>query len=351
MIAAVPASRSSFGSPSFLQPELGPAGLAELPDRALLVRFVERRDEAAFAVLVERYGPLVAGAGRRTVCGSAGAAADADDALQATFLSLARNAPKLIDRMGPDRTLGGWLYRVAVNAVLQAKRSDTARRRRERTVAAERGGRGTVDRGASPDAALQRDERLDALEEELASLSATERGAVVLCHLRGRTQRQAAEELGVPFGTFRRRLDAARGRLRERLEARGVTLGAVALTAMLADLQQACAGALHGAEAAAIAGEVTAQLPPPHVLPPRVAPSGMTGPRPVALSWEPILTSLAGLAVGVLALVGLFDLLGGGFSEEPAPVAAPFAVQGEESDSRVRGTEGIRQGMLAQSAI
>ncbi|QDT14462.1 RNA polymerase sigma factor [Alienimonas californiensis] len=333
MIAA-PAARP----PGSRRPDYEPA-LAELSDRALLVRFAERRDEAAFAELVERYGPLVAGAGRRTVHGPGGAA-DADDALQATFLSLARNAAKLADRMGPDRSLGGWLYRVAVNATLQAKRSDVARRRRERIVARERfGSPFDPTSPASPTAAApreraERNEELDALEEELAALPPAERGAVVLCHLRGRTQKEAAAELGVPFGTFRRRLDAARERLRERLEARGVTVGAAALAGWLLDAGRACGGTIHAAEAAAIAADVGRRLPPPHVLAPR-APIEPTPPggRPVALSWEPILTAAAGLIVAALAAVGLFDLLGGGFAEEAPPPPTPTIAAPDRYDA------------------
>ncbi len=190
------------------------------------------------------------------------------------------------------------------------------------------------------------------LEEELAALPPGERGAVVLCHLRGRTQRQAAAELGLPFGTFRRQLDRARDRLRDRLEARGITggagtggagtvgagmggagMGAGALAALLLDAALAAAAPVHPAEAAAVAADVVRRLPPPHVLAPR-GPAVTAGnnpsvsePAPAALSWEPILTAVAGLAVAVLAAVGLFDLLGGGFAEETPPAPAPVVVQ------------------------
>ena len=229
--------------------------------------------------------------------------------------------------MGPNRTLGGWLYRVAVNAVLQARRSDTARRRRERSVARERRP-GSRSGGAALDRAA-RAEEAGALEEELAALPPAQRGAVVLCHLRGRTQRQAAAELGVPFGTFRRRLDRARQTLRERLEARGVVAGSAALLALLGEAGAAAAGTIPAGEAAAVAADVTRRLPPPHVLAPRVPlePASPAGSW-VALSWEPILTAAAGAVVAALAAVGLFDLLGGGFAEEePPPPPAPIAAR------------------------
>src|SRR6516164_10162687 len=70
---------------------LGSGTLLGLSDRQLLERFLERRDEVselAFAVLVERHGPMVLGVCRCI----AGNSHDADDAFQATFLVLARRA-------------------------------------------------------------------------------------------------------------------------------------------------------------------------------------------------------------------------------------------------------------------
>src|SRR5262245_60837416 len=53
-------------------------------DRELLERFVSRREEAAFAALLERHGAMVLGVCRRVLRD----AHDAEDACQATFLAL-----------------------------------------------------------------------------------------------------------------------------------------------------------------------------------------------------------------------------------------------------------------------
>src|SRR5262245_888952 len=78
---------------------------AEETDLQLLQRFTAGRDEAAFAALVMRHGPLVLGVCRRVLHGSP----DAEDAFQAAFLTLARKA----DSVGRAGSVGCWLYRVA----------------------------------------------------------------------------------------------------------------------------------------------------------------------------------------------------------------------------------------------
>src|SRR5262249_45927606 len=89
-------------------------------DGQLLGRFVAARDEASFAALVRRHGPMVLGVCRRVLRHDH----DAEDAFQATFLVLARRAGSV----GQRGSVGGWLYEVAHHIAVRA-RSDAVRRR------------------------------------------------------------------------------------------------------------------------------------------------------------------------------------------------------------------------------
>jgi hypothetical protein len=66
-----------------------------MTDNELLRALVERQDERAFGVLVERYVRLVYAAARRQVGGDTHAA---EDVAQAVFIVLARKAPALQSR-------------------------------------------------------------------------------------------------------------------------------------------------------------------------------------------------------------------------------------------------------------
>jgi RNA polymerase sigma factor (sigma-70 family) len=188
----------------------------EVGDGQLLRRFVACHDEAAFAALVRRHGPMVLGVCRRVV----GNDHDAEDAFQATFLVLARKAPSLRSAA----LLGNWLYGVAYRTALKA-RTAAARRR-----ALERRGRTMPRAERAPEDLAELRSYLDL---ELERLPEKYRVPVVLCELEGRPRQEVARLLRLPEGTLSSRLATARKQLARRLALRGLTLSAAALALAL----------------------------------------------------------------------------------------------------------------------
>src|SRR5262245_19216712 len=87
----------------------------DLTDAELLQRFRSQRDEAAFTLLMQRHGPMVVGVCRRLLGDHHGA----EDAFQATFLALCRNAPSI----HTGGSLAAWLYGVARRVAWKARGS------------------------------------------------------------------------------------------------------------------------------------------------------------------------------------------------------------------------------------
>jgi RNA polymerase sigma factor (sigma-70 family) len=185
---------------------------SDVSDGALLQRFVVHREQAAFTALVERHERLVSGVCQR-VLGNTHAA---EDALQATFMVLARKA-SMLDR---DRPLASWLYKVAYHLALRFS-AIAARQRRHETHAASTRPSKTGSEGA---AEIEKRETHRALNEELQRLPEKYRAPLVLCYFDGRTHDEAARAIGLPRGSISKRIGEGLARLRERLIDRGVTL-------------------------------------------------------------------------------------------------------------------------------
>jgi RNA polymerase sigma factor (sigma-70 family) len=177
-----------------------------LSEWQLLTRYLEHRDELAFAALVARHGPMVMGTCRRMLARGA----DAEDAFQATFLVLVRRARSL----GPRDAIGPWLHGVAARVSMRA-RSQAARRMRVEPSAGEL--------AAVPDWTTSIDGELAAiLDQEVNRLPAKYRSPIVLCYLQGLTHEEAARQLNWPLGSVKGRLARARDLLRSRLLRRGI---------------------------------------------------------------------------------------------------------------------------------
>ena len=162
-------------------------------DEALIARFCDATDDGerqrSFSVLVERHGPMVLGVCRRIV----GNGADADDAAQAVFITLAAKAPSL--REHP--TLGGWLHRVARHVALRQREAAQNRSRYETKQEAQA-------MTAPPDGL---DERLrgelrEVLDTALDTLAERYRVPLVLHYLEGHSQEEVARLLNMKEGTL-----------------------------------------------------------------------------------------------------------------------------------------------------
>jgi RNA polymerase sigma factor (sigma-70 family) len=190
---------------------------AGMTDGQLLGCFLEHRDEAAFAALVKRHGPMVFGVCRRLLPHH-----DAEDAFQATFLVLLKKAASIL----PREMVANWLYGVAQQTALHSRRTTARRRTRERQVT-------PMPEPAVAEQDLWHDLQ-PLLDQELARLPDKYRVALVLCDLEGKTRKEAARQFGCPEGTLAGRLARARVMLAKRLARHGLALSGGALAAVLA---------------------------------------------------------------------------------------------------------------------
>ncbi len=190
---------------------LGEQRLAELPDADLLERFVAHHDDASFAVLVRRHGPRVLGLCRSLL----GQEQDADDAFQAAFLVLARQAGSLRNRA----SLGAWLHGVAYRISSKAQTAASRRRRHEQQAGLAR---------LNHSAENCQPESFAVLDEELARLPDSFREPMVLCYFDGLTREEAARNLSLSPRTLKDRLERGRAMLRQALERRGVAGNTIA---------------------------------------------------------------------------------------------------------------------------
>lgn len=171
--------------------------------------------QAAFTEIVTRHAHRLHAICLRVL----GSHADAEEAVQETFVRLARRAG---DFRG-DAALSTWLYRVAHNVCTDRIRHEARRPRvpvADVAVLAEPAG---DDEQAS-------DARADLGEvgRHLARLDETSRTLLLLIAVDGLSYAEAAEATGMAVGTVKSRVSRARVRLGELLQADGDATGEVA---------------------------------------------------------------------------------------------------------------------------
>ncbi len=183
-------------------------------DADLLHDLAEGTD-AALSLLIDRYKePLF-----RFILRYTGIAADAEDILQDTFVSIYTKA----STYDPAWKASTWMYRIALN-----KCRDQARKKKiRRLVSLDQFGRGAVgepslpidipDPGASPEEITAQRQTLANLSRAIDTLPHKLRTALILSSIENRPQAECAEILGVSRKSIEMLVYRARNALREKL--------------------------------------------------------------------------------------------------------------------------------------
>ena len=175
-----------------------------------LIRRAQTGDVDAFTALVAgRFEPM-----QRTAMAILGHEADARDAVADALAAIWRELPRLRDPLAFE----AWSTRILVHACRRRLRGRGRIRVREVAIEViDESGTGTGGAGASAGPAEGVADRI-ALERAFDRLDADARTILVLHHLDGRGLSEVASILGIPVGTAKSRLFAARRALERALE-------------------------------------------------------------------------------------------------------------------------------------
>jgi HlyD family secretion protein len=256
------------------------------PDEDLLRKFCAERDEAVFGVIVRRHGGLVLDVCRSVLRNEA----DAEDAFQATFVTLAVDAR----RVHSPPALAGWLHAVAFRVAAKARRA----RERRRALEA-----GVLAQPPAPAVDPSWAEVRQAIHEEVNRLPDRYRAAIVLYYLAGRTQDEVGSALGLSTAGAKKRLERGRAMLHSALVRRG--FGPTASLAATAIALPGAATALAGS-----AAELAVRFVVNHgTLPAAVRSLVSSGVQPM----------FAKIAIGAVVLLGTATTVGIGMSRGGPP--------------------------------
>jgi RNA polymerase sigma-70 factor (ECF subfamily) len=187
-----------------------------MTDEALLLRYREQGDRAAFEELVGRYERELYSYLRRYI----GEDSLAEDAFQATFLQLHLKCKQF----EASARLRPWLYTIATHQAIDALRKN----KRHRMVSLDRQ-TSTGDEDPSslvdvlagpengPQGQMQAAERRDWVRTAVAQLPEHLRSVVVMVYNQGLKYREVADVLKLPVGTIKSRLHTAIQKLHETL--------------------------------------------------------------------------------------------------------------------------------------
>lgn len=194
--------------------EEGAGTVARLPSDEELIAGLRARDHQALAALYDRYARSVYSLALHVLRDRAAA----EDVTQDVFLQLWREPERYERERGP---LGPWLLRIARNRAIDVLR----RRTRERRPLLQDGSTEGVflaDQSPGPDEHAWSATLALRVRAALGELSDAQRQVIELAYFRGLTQREMADELGLPLGTVKTRVRTALRRLAEILTKDGI---------------------------------------------------------------------------------------------------------------------------------
>jgi len=210
-----------------------------MQDHLLLTDFAETRSQDAFAELVRRYMDPVYSAARRQVRDSQ----LAEDVAQAVFIILARKAQNLKDR----ESLAGWIMKTTHLACRDALKAESRRRRHE--------GRAALLNQSSVEQTMSspNEEIAPELDRAMSRLAESDRCAVTLRYLQGKTTSETADCLGISEPAAAKRIFRAVDRLRKILLRNRAVAPTIALAVVLDQIPRIPAPAALAANAIAAA--------------------------------------------------------------------------------------------------
>ncbi len=179
------------------------AVLTELDDNALVARMVQG-DKAAYRVIVERYYRGIVGVSRRM--GLVGG--DAEDVAQDVFVRVWLHREKW--QADGGATFKTWLYRVAVNRVIDIKRKPQSVGDQELDD--------VPDESMSAVDKLAQHQEFKRLRKAIKKLSDQQQIAINLFYDRELSNQEAASIMGISVNAMESLLKRARKRLREELK-------------------------------------------------------------------------------------------------------------------------------------
>lgn len=189
-----------------------PAECAEPPrpsadEETRLLGRIQRGDAEALRALYDHWADTVYSIATHLT----GAPEDAEEVVEKTFTQVWNEA----SRYDPARgSVGTWITLIARSRALDGRRT---RRRRQQREAASFEGAATADAATPPPSPLQQtaaSERRRMVDRALGHLPDDQQRVVRLTFFAGLSQREIADELGLPLGTVKTRVRLAFAKLR-----------------------------------------------------------------------------------------------------------------------------------------